>query len=394
MENISFLLGSGFSVPADFPTTSKINERLRKIDASEICIHTSGDAWFLKNDKDPNSDWMRVDKRTFIQEFIEFYCTSVLNAPEEFHYETFYDYYHEYLENHNYPTDLAQFFHNFIQRYNLEKQPSDLLFDFNMSYNQLIAHLLEKPFKRCHLAKPYHPSCDRFLNLVESLSGQFVVDFHSLNHDLYLEYLAYSDSMHANLNDGFEEFGSPYYGKLLAQNERYMVRLARFTNKYVQPFRLYKLHGGIDRYWYESKDGTELIRLKWGLGKTDVHKEVIENGEYKYDFRPLSYYPDFLSGTTYKTRQYSKGGYYPTIFKHFEQNLKSSNFLISIGYGFGDRVINEYITDTFLTSSSKILFIIDIKEPFTDLLKQENVFYIGGGVVGMDTQFILKKIGV
>lgn len=337
---------------------------------------------------------MRVDERTFIQEFIEFYCTSILDTPEEFHYESFYDYYHEYLENHNYPADLAQFFRNFIQKYNLEKQPSDLLFDFNMSYNQLIAHLLEKRFERCHLAKPYHPSCDRFLNLIESLSGQFIVDFHSLNHDLYLEYLAYSDSMHANLDDGFEEFGSPYYGKLLAQNERYMVRLARFTNKYVQPFRLYKLHGGIDRYWYESKDGTELIRLKWGLGKTDVLKEVIENGEYKYDFRPLSYYPDFLSGTTYKTRQYSKGDYYPTIFKHLEENLKSSNFLISIGYGFGDRVINEYITDSFLTSSVKMLFIVDIKQPLTDLLKQENVFYIGGGVVGMDTQFILKQIGV
>ena len=65
-----------------------------------------------------------------------------------------------------------------------------------------------------------------------------------------------------------------------------------------------------------------------------------------------------------------------------------------MGYGFGDRVINEYITDSFLTSSGKILFIIDIKEPPTNLLKQQNVFYIGGGVIGMDTQFILDKIGI
>ena len=122
--------------------------------------------------------------------------------------------------------------------------------------------------------------------------------------------------------------------------------------------------------------------------------EVIENGQYKYDFRPLSYYPDFLSGTTYKTRQYSKGDYYPTISKHFENNLKSSNVLIIIGYGFSDSVINEYITDSFFTSYSKTVFIIDIKEPLTDLLKRENVFYIGGGVLGMDSQFILAKIGI
>ena len=394
MENIAFIIGSGFSVPAGFPTTAKINERLKKIDVSEICKHTSGGVWFLNGDKDLNSHLTGVEEKAFIQEFIEFYCNSVLNTPEEFHYEHFYDYYHEYLENHYYPKDLAQFFQNFMQKHNLDKQPHDLLFKFNLSYNQLIAHLLEKPFERCHLAKLYHPNCDRFLNLLEALSRQFIVNLHSLNHDLYLEYLAYSDSMHAKLDDGFEELGSPYYGKLLMPNERYMVRLARFTNKFVQPFRLYKLHGSIDRYWFKSKDGIELIRLKRGLGKTDVYKEVIENDHYQYDFRPLPYYPDFLSGTTFKARQYSKGNYYPTIFRHFEKNLKSSGYLVIIGYGFGDSKINDYITDSFLTSSSKTLFIVDIEEPPTDLLKRENVIFIGDGVVGMNNQFILDRIGI
>lgn len=62
--------------------------------------------------------------------------------------------------------------------------------------------------------------------------------------------------------------------------------------------------------------------------------------------------------------------------------------------GVSDSVLNEYITDSFFTSSSKTVFIIDIKEPLTDLLKRENVFYIGGGVLGMDSQFILAKIGI
>ena len=65
-----------------------------------------------------------------------------------------------------------------------------------------------------------------------------------------------------------------------------------------------------------------------------------------------------------------------------------------IGYGFGDRVINDYITDSFLTSYSKTLFIVDIEEPHTDLLKRENVIFIGDGVVGMNSHLIMEGIGI
>ncbi|MDP2277361.1 MAG: hypothetical protein Q8K51_03970, partial [Nitrospirota bacterium] len=365
-----------------------------KIGASEVCKHTSGDTWFLNDDADPNSHWMGTVERNFIQEFIQFYNDRVLANGEEFHYEFFYDYYHEYMVNDNYPDDLFGFMQDFTRKYDLDKNAHDLLFQFDLCYNQLIAYLLEKQFKQSYLVKPYHPSCDKFLNLVEILSQRFIVNLHSLNHDLYLEYLSDSDSIQKTMDDGFDEFNSPYYGKLLTDNERYMIRLSRFTDKFVQPFRLFKLHGSIDRYWFKGDDGTELIKLKFGLGNTDVYKEVIEDGQYKYEFSPLYYYPDFLSGTTYKIRRYSKGGYYPTIFNHFERNLNSSDYLIIIGYGFGDNVINDYIKDSFLTNHSKIVFIVDKKEPLKDLLKQQNVFYIAGGVVGMDNKFILNKIGM
>ena len=109
MDNISFIIGSGFSEPAGFPTASKINERLRQIHATEICKDTGGGAFFLNSDTDPNSHWMGVKERNFIQEFIEFYIAK----GAEFHYECFYDYYHEYLINNNYPEDLTAFFTRF-----------------------------------------------------------------------------------------------------------------------------------------------------------------------------------------------------------------------------------------------------------------------------------------
>jgi hypothetical protein len=228
--------------------------------------------------------------------------------------------------------------------------------------------------------------------LVESLAKAYIVHLHSLNHDLYIEHLASSDSIQARLDDGFEELGSTYYGDTRDSYERYMVRLPRFTNKFDQPFRLYKLHGSIDHYWFQENDQLELIKLKRGVGKTDVFKEIKQDGKLKYINNPLYFYPDFLSGTTAKMRQYNRGAYYPTIFRHFENNLKSSKNLIIIGYGFADTIINHYIENVFLAEQHKKIFIVDIKEPSTELLKKENVYYIGGGVISMDTRSILNNL--
>jgi len=392
MKNISFLIGSGFSVPEGFPTTSQINEKLKSIDASNICIHTSGDVWFLNGSTDPNADWMRVEERKFIQEFLEYYNQNILKSDEEFHYETFYDYYREFLSNDKYPEDLSSFLKNFLGKYNIRTDQHYLLIKFNLTFNQLIGNLLTKAFDRCHLCKPYHPNYNAFLSLIEILANNYIVNLHSLNHDLYIEYLSYSDSIQTKLDDGFEELNSPYYGKLYAPYERYMVRLKRFTNKFIQPFRLFKLHGSIDYYWFKDKEGMQLIKTKRGIGKTDVYKEVKHNDTFKYDNNPLDYYPDFLSGTTFKIRQYSKGDYFPLIFEHFERNLKSSNCLIVIGYGFGDKEINNYIKTHFLTNSDNKIFIVDINQPNTDFLETQNVFYVSGGMVGMDHEYILNNI--
>jgi len=392
MNNLSFIIGSGFSEPAGIPSTSKINERLRKINATEIYKDSSGTT-FLLNDNTGSDSSLGLDAhllgKFFIQEFIEFYIAK----GTEFHYEYFYDYYHNFLINNNYPEDLTNFFNNFKQKYNTEKEEYALLCEFDQSYNQFIAQLLSKSFEKCHLAKLYHPRCDRFLNLIEALSNKYIVNLHSLNHDLYIEYLSCSDSIRSEMDDGFEEFGSPYYGELYApdEKEKYMVRISRFTDNFKKPVRLFKLHGSVDFYWFKSGDNIDLIRQKWGIRNT-VYKEIIEDGLYKYENAPLWYYPDFLSGTTYKTRRYSKGPYYPIIFDRFEKNLKASEHLIIIGYGFSDNEINRYITDAFLANGNKMIFIVDIKEPKTSLLDHPNVFYVPGGVVNMDTQFILNKI--
>ena len=93
---VSILVGSGFSVPEGLPGVRQLNQRLSKIDESEILIHTDQRAIFLNGQDDPNR-LSSQDKRLFLQEFLEFYSTEVLKPNEEFHYETFYDYYSGYL---------------------------------------------------------------------------------------------------------------------------------------------------------------------------------------------------------------------------------------------------------------------------------------------------------
>ena len=169
MNSISFLLGSGFSRPAGYPTTRDLNERLKAIKASDICIHTSGDAWFLDGETDPNADWMRVDERKFVEEFLYFYYTTVLREGEAFHYETFYDYYQLNYEKGDYQTDLERFMREFLDRCEYGINGQNLLMNFNHTFNQLIAQLLSKNLVRASLGNG-PPEYRIFLNLIEVLA--------------------------------------------------------------------------------------------------------------------------------------------------------------------------------------------------------------------------------
>jgi len=394
LGDVSLLIGSGFSVPAGCPSTSQINQRLAKIDEAEICVHHSGDAGFLNGAKDPNAAWMRTEERHFVQEFLEFYRSTVLGGSQPFHYETFYDYYQQARAGNRYPDELVQFFRDFRTRHPTTIGDDDqLLRTFNQIFSQLIANLLQKKPERFHLAKDYDRKYGKFLLLAEGLARSNHVHFHSLNHDLWLERLAFSDSIQSKMDDGFEELGSPFYGELDDNGECYTVRLARFTNKFDAPFRLYKLHGSVDRYWFQADGVPDLVKLQWGISHIHVYKEVQVDGILQYVDDPFNFYPDFLAGTTHKIGRYGRGLYYPVILHHFETNLNHSKALIVIGYGFGDPRINDYIEQQFLSDPHKPVFVVgNERRPVWEHFGSEHVHFLSGGISAMDIEFILKNI--
>ena len=198
--------------------------------------------------------------------------------------------------------------------------------------------------------------------------------------------------MHAEMDDGFAELGSPYYGEMDSREELYLVRLSWFTNKFTRRFRLYKLHGSIDRYWFGGGTAADLIKVKWGVSHMRLYREILLKGKLQYIDDNGNFYPDFLTGTTHKIEKYRLGKYYPAIFRHFERNLARSHTLIVIGYGFRDSRINEYIEKHFLDGTSKSVFVVDIAQPVWSPFSSKRVHFLGNGVSGMDTEFILKRL--
>jgi hypothetical protein len=388
-KNISFLLGSGFSVPAGYPTTTELNKRLCKIDASEIHIGLDKTASFLFGEPDPNAQ-IGPEEKSFLERFLKFYCGNVLARGQDFHYEIFYDYYMDVLDGGEYSEDLLSFLDDFRAEYRVNTDNDHLLSDFRFTFSQLMAQLLTKPLECVHLVPPYYPDYRAFLHLAEELAKTHRVHFHTLNHDLYMEHLADSESI-GEIDNGFEELGSPFYGRISNKNGKYMVRLSRFINKFENPFCLYKLHGSIDQFWFEHDHKPDLIKLKKGISNWRMHKEVEENGVLQYVNHPTDLLPDFLTGTTSKITRYSDG-IYPTIFNHFQNNLQSSNTLIIIGYGFGDSGINDFIERDFLTDDSKTLFVVDVNPPKVKLPTRCRSFYRPGGVAKMDKEFILNNM--
>ena len=392
MKKISLLIGSGFSVPAGYPTTTQINDRLHKIDASEICVHTSREAWFLNGKSDPNAFWMGVEERQFVQEFLEFYNSKVLRTGEKFHYETFYDYYISAYRTQSYSDDLAKFLDGFRVRNKVISDAHHVLMEFNDTFSQLLAELLKKPIEHVHKCKPYDPKYNDFLLMLEDIAKNHTVQIHTLNHDVFFEQFALTDTIQGRMDDGFEDLGSNFYAKSYSEYATYMVRLRRFVNKYEQPFCLYKLHGSIDNFWASFGDQSALVKIPPGLSAYEIHMEFSKNGKIEYAHRRSDVLPEFLSGTTHKIERYQHGDYYPVLLRHFSDNLAESTSLIVVGYGFADSRINSYIEECFLQDPRKALFIIDIKKPSIAYFERPNVYFLGTGVSIIDRTFILNNL--
>jgi SIR2-like domain len=380
-NTISFLIGSGFSKADGLPLVGEINQRLRKINEDEILIHTNGITIFLNGQQNHNA-WSRKIERLFIQEFLEFYCSKVIDEEANFHYEDFYDYYYNYLMgDYVNPNLINTFCDSFINKYK-DNYPDiwdniNLVSHFSDSFNQLLSSLLIRNKYYENVTPLNYPPYDDFIKFLKSIIKNNELKVHTLNHDLLFERIASVPPLWESFTDGYYEEGSPYYSEVSVNEsnitKRYRVRLKYFQDRFDKKICLYKLHGSIDTYQFNIAShnyDTTRVKTDYGIEPRFVKELKIEN-KYEY-FRGLQRTsPDFLSGTTTKLLSYSNE-YYSILFKHFEKNLKKSNLLIVIGYGFGDKGINDYVEKNFLKKGA-IMVVIIPKKPVSPLMNYANV---------------------
>lgn len=246
----------------------------------------------------------------------------------------------------------------------------DYLFQINKIYNQVVSYFLVDKNGEFSYDNAPHKCGDvegynGFLRCLENFKNKGVVDVHTLNHDLFFERFNRTDYINGDLSDGFEELGSPYYGKLSTNdNTSYMVRLEKFTGKYDTNIKLYKLHGSLNYLPFFSTGSNGFmkpdcyIKTKSGIGCGELYKEINQSdGSMKYDHCFINYHPDFLTGTTSKIIRYKESLIFEPLFDLFKENLKKADKLIIIGYGCKDSEINNMIIQNF--DKNKKCYVVD-----------------------------------
>ena len=374
---ISLLIGSGFSVPYGLNTVTQINDRFTSLSVDDFSYSGGLTAMFLSSgQEDQNSHLYGIYKEFFV--FLIKKYSERNSEAGKFHYESFYDFYFPSIRGET-SEEIQAICAEFRELKNDETETYQYLNSFHSIFTQLLASMLQrgKLYENgLHLMNTKYDQFTRFISaLVEQ--GE-TINIHTLNHDLLMEHLGKNTQLWQYFSDGFTDQGSPYYGYLNQEinklKMKYKVRLARFTNKYSNKIRLFKLHGSVDMYQFGiGTPGYDETRVKNQYGVFEFFKEVInESGELEYQTAWQNAYPDFLSGTTEKTLQYNRP-FYMTMFEHFSSNLRSDDHLIIIGYGFWDGEINNYIKDNYI-SRDKIPYVVDpyvSQSPFY----QENQFH-------------------
>jgi hypothetical protein len=361
-KNISILLGAGFSAPMGYPIGNKLNDLLLKSNEENFGFHTSGSLVV-------NIDGSKPDFGYKISYDIEFeFCFELMNYFKQtkgyFDYEKFYDYILDEVKEDKGVNKVAEPFLNDIT------DLSSLIYGLKNVYTQVVSFYLKDrdgnkyydnlPYAMGH----YYPGYSGIMKCISDFAENFIVNIHTLNHDLFFERFNNTDFLKGELSDGFEELGSPYYGNIDVNSRKYMVRLSRYTGNYEGKFKLYKLHGSLNyEPYYRTEKGVLIpetyIKSGYAVGHTEHYKEKVnEEGKLEYENSWINYHSDFLTGTTSKIERYTEPLLFKKLFELFKTNLKSAEKLIIIGYGAKDKEINNIIIDHFDYNSKKA-FIID-----------------------------------
>ena len=362
-NSISILLGAGFSAPKGYPIGDDMNNGLLKFDDENVDFSPSGELAISTDGQKPQ---FQVDGVYNVHQKYFVFCKRLIKEytiahNDKFDYEQFYDFIKtDEVKEKRYRVlcdNLLSEFESF----------EDYVFNVSHIYNQMVAYLLkDRKGKKRYDNEPFKSNnvegYNGFLNYLSQLSREYIINVHTLNHDLLFESFNKTEYLNDRISDGFDEYGSQYYGKLIHDNRTYHCRLKRYTSRYNTPIRLFKLHGSLDYvpFYIKGENGfmipDKYVKIEGGIGAGDIMKS--RKSKVGYDISPFEYHADFLTGTTSKIQRYNEPLLFRKLFKRFKKNLGQAETLIIIGDGCKDEGINEIIKECF-DYHNKPSFILD-----------------------------------
>ncbi|MBP5423160.1 MAG: SIR2 family protein [Paludibacteraceae bacterium] len=360
-KSISILLGAGFSVPMGYPTGNKMNNSLQNFDDENCSIEPYSGVLVTTID-----DYSKPNfENTGCVKYFDL-CKRLIKMYTEKHNEGFdYELFYDFIKGDEVKSEKYQsLFEGLIGETN---SIENCLYQVSNIYNQMIAYLLkDKDNRTWYDDEPtkvdyYDVNYDSFIKYLSALSKEYIVNVHTLNHDLLFESFKNTTLIDShNISDGFEELGSKYYGKLNHKGRMYHCRLERYTGKYETPIRLYKLHGSLDYVHFHRNEELimvpdDYVKIRYGIGYDKVMKENEDGTSYDEDL--FETHADFLTGTTSKMKRY-KESFFKGLLERFEKNLQEAEKLIIVGYGCKDQGINDIIYENF-NFTKKPSFIVD-----------------------------------
>lgn len=364
---IVILLGAGFSIDQGYPTSDNVAKRLASITKNDFYFASDGTMCVGNNTE--HEDNLYQNLFLFLLELIGHYVDKV--GVDSFNYEEFYDAVNLSLRDKQPEFKPSFNVLNSECRKIGEKYTSDLftyeqlLRRLPIMFNQVIGAVIRQegmqfPFYNdTETFINNYPDYTNFLHYIKNQSASNIIDVFTLNHDLFFDSfkniceLKDEKNSKSLISDGFDDYGSEYFGVVEKNGCSYYCRLERYTGRYPTPIRLFKLHGSLDYVLcYKAKKTIKgyialplkYVKAKNGICPYEFYKTTRNRMQNEYCL--TDYSESFLSGTISKTLHYTEL-FYKRLFSKFDNSIENAGKFVIIGYSGKDEEINKHIIEHF-----------------------------------------------
>ncbi|MDH5731101.1 MAG: SIR2 family protein [Gammaproteobacteria bacterium] len=344
-KTVSFLFGSGLSVPAGFPRMTEITSQIM---SGENCFRHTDGVYYLNEQKTNQPFYPHAIPA--ITEFLK--EISALggefddqNSSQQANYEEIYYWVAQICDN-----DIGEYENPIVQVYvnQIKNKIDDMLRSLfkgeveKWSFSKLVEETANYILDTVWWKLEMKPGCLNYLDFLDqAIQRNARVNIFTLNHDKLLE--EYFSSKGIDYIDGFGD----------KENEIRYLDLALFDSNSEGIF-LHKLHGSIGWFRFNESSGffqdrhigIPIINDHWHARNSTGTMQTPSEG------RPI-----LLAGTFNKILQYTNEIFFDLHYQFF-RNLRQSSKLVVIGYGFGDKAINYQIVRWMFEKNDNRLLVI------------------------------------